>query len=331
VKIIIMHARRGTQGYFTLEGVRMAVLMSATLLLAGVLGAYMYRGFFKPAVPVAPAALPLDAGQAQRDSILVRGNLTLLAGRLGALQARMFGLEAFSRRIAAAAGLGEDATPLGGAVPGADAAMPPLQHHGEDWNEASATQSALHPESAQALGQRLDALFARVAVRMAALDLLDVALTGRGARLERLPTAPPVADYPYLSSSYGWRRHPVTGRDAMHHGLDFAAPADAPILAAAGGMVREARQEPGYGKLVEIDHGDGYITRYAHASRLLVKQGEPVVRGQVLARVGSSGLSTGPHLHFEVRLAGQALDPRLFVARQATAPPTPTTARAALD
>lgn len=94
-----------------------------------------------------------------------------------------------------------------------------------------------------------------------------------------------------------------------------------------------AKYQSGYGNSVEIDHGNGLITRYAHASRLLVKPGDVVERGQEIARVGSSGRSTGPHLHFEVRLAGQPLDPRLFLGPQQTAPPTvaqaPATAPAA--
>ena len=107
----------------------------------------------------------------------------------------------------------------------------------------------------------------------------------------------------------------------MHEGLDFAAPPGTPILAASGGVVLEAKFQPGYGNMVEIDHGDGLITRYAHASSLMVKQGQLVERGQQVARVGSSGRSTGPHLHFEVRLAGQPLDPRLFLGPQQHAPP----------
>ena len=114
----------------------------------------------------------------------------------------------------------------------------------------------------------------------------------------------------------------------MHEGLDFAAPSGTPILAASGGVVLEAKWAPGFGNMVEIDHGDGLITRYAHASSLLVKQGDLVERGQQVARVGSSGRSTGPHLHFEVRLAGQPLDPRLFLGPQPQHAP-PAVAQAA--
>jgi murein DD-endopeptidase MepM/ murein hydrolase activator NlpD len=129
-----------------------------------------------------------------------------------------------------------------------------------------------------------------------------------------LPTYKPV-DYPYLSSSFGWRLNPVTGRHAMHEGLDFAAPKGTPIYAASGGVVTEARYVPGYGKLVEIDHGNGVVTRYAHASSITVKLGDVVEKAQQIARVGSTGRSTGSHLHFEVRVAGHPLDPTLFMAQ----------------
>jgi murein DD-endopeptidase MepM/ murein hydrolase activator NlpD len=105
----------------------------------------------------------------------------------------------------------------------------------------------------------------------------------------------------------------------MHEGLDFAAPRGTPIYASAAGIVVAAKYVNGYGKLVEIEHGNSILTRYAHSARLYVKQGDLVERGQLIAEVGSSGRSTGSHLHFEVRMAGQPLDPRLFLGDQAPA------------
>jgi murein DD-endopeptidase MepM/ murein hydrolase activator NlpD len=102
----------------------------------------------------------------------------------------------------------------------------------------------------------------------------------------------------------------------MHEGLDFSAPQGTPILAAAGGVVRTVTQHSGYGNMMEIDHGEGLVTRYAHAQSILVSEGQLVTRGQLIAKVGSTGLSTGPHLHFEVRKNEKALDPRLFLAGQ---------------
>jgi murein DD-endopeptidase MepM/ murein hydrolase activator NlpD len=130
-----------------------------------------------------------------------------------------------------------------------------------------------------------------------------------------------VTPLPYLSSAFGWRRHPITRRHSLHEGLDFAAPHGTPIVASASGVVLSARMQPGYGRMVEIDHGRGLVTRYAHASQLLVKPGQAVRRGQLIARVGSSGLATGPHLHFEVRVDGRPVDPRIFLGRRPTAPP----------
>jgi murein DD-endopeptidase MepM/ murein hydrolase activator NlpD len=103
---------------------------------------------------------------------------------------------------------------------------------------------------------------------------------------------------------------------SRHEGLDFSAPSGTPIRAATGGVVRTVTLQSGYGNMVEIDHGEGLITRYAHAKVILVKEGELVTRGQMIARVGSTGLSTGPHLHFEVRRDDKALDPRVFLAGQ---------------
>ena len=128
-----------------------------------------------------------------------------------------------------------------------------------------------------------------------------------GGRL-RLPVAG------RMSSGFGNRVHPITGRARLHAGLDFAAPIGAPVVAAASGTVRVAGTAGGYGLLVVIDHGGGLQTRYAHASRLLVMPGQRVEAGQVVALVGSTGLSTGPHLHFEVRVHGRPTDPRPYLS-----------------
>jgi murein DD-endopeptidase MepM/ murein hydrolase activator NlpD len=114
-------------------------------------------------------------------------------------------------------------------------------------------------------------------------------------------------------SSFGWRIDPFTGQNAMHEGIDFIAGIGAPVFAAAAGVVIAAEHHSQYGKMVEIDHGNDFITRYAHASKLLVKRGELVQRGRKIAEVGSTGRSTGPHLHFEVRYRGVAQNPAKFL------------------
>jgi murein DD-endopeptidase MepM/ murein hydrolase activator NlpD len=139
------------------------------------------------------------------------------------------------------------------------------------------------------------------------------AATVQHLAMMRLPSRLPT-DGAELSSSFGNREDPLTGRRAFHAGLDFAAAYGAPIRAAAAGTVSFAGFKPDYGWTVEIEHGNGLATRYAHASRLDVKRGMLVRAGEKLASVGSSGRSTGPHLHFEVLRNGRAADPRLYLA-----------------
>jgi murein DD-endopeptidase MepM/ murein hydrolase activator NlpD len=130
---------------------------------------------------------------------------------------------------------------------------------------------------------------------------------------------------------------PITGQSALHTGLDFQADPGTPIIAAAGGVVTTQEYHPAYGNLVEIDHGNELITRYAHASEVFVRQGDLVKRGQKIAAVGSTGRSTGPHLHFEVLVQGIPQDPQKFLdagnelaAQQQVARATPKAGQGAM-
>ena len=129
---------------------------------------------------------------------------------------------------------------------------------------------------------------------------------------DTLPNASPV-NVPFNSSSYGWRVDPFLGVRAFHEGLDFSADVGQPIKATAAGIVLAAEVTPEYGNMVRISHGSGLETRYAHASKLLVKEGERIKKNQVIARVGNTGRSTGPHLHYEIRMNGESLDPRKYL------------------
>lgn len=317
MKIVIMHAREGKPGQPMLGGLRLGLVVIAMLATAALIGATIQRYL----TPVALPAYQVDwasyspGGQPERDAAYLRENLNLLAAKVGELQAKLVSVDSVGRRVAKVAGVAYTDPELAASL------NAPAQAEQVMDNLFTDRQPPPALESAEALGRQLDALQSRLLRQTDNLRMLDVALTRRSADQARLPSTMPVGDYPFLSSSYGWRRNPVTHRYAMHEGLDFAAPAGTPILAASGGVVLEARYQPGYGNTVEIDHGDGLITRYAHASKLLVKPGEVVSRAQEVALVGSTGQSTGPHLHFEVRLAGQPLDPRLFLeAPQATPP-----------
>jgi len=131
---------------------------------------------------------------------------------------------------------------------------------------------------------------------------------------ETLPTLYPV-DVPYTSSSFGWRRDPFLGIRAFHKGLDFSAAHGEKIRSTGAGMVTMVGKGKNYGNFLKIKHGDGLETRYAHCSKILVKKGDIVEKNQVIALVGNTGRSTGPHLHYEIRLNGRALDPRQYLKR----------------
>lgn len=129
---------------------------------------------------------------------------------------------------------------------------------------------------------------------------------------DTLPSASPL-NTPFNSSSYGWRIDPFLGVRAFHEGLDFSAEVGQPIKATAAGFVISTEMSPEYGNMVRISHGSGLETRYAHASKLLVKEGERIKKNQVIALVGNTGRSTGSHLHYEIRMNGASLDPRKYL------------------
>jgi murein DD-endopeptidase MepM/ murein hydrolase activator NlpD len=150
-----------------------------------------------------------------------------------------------------------------------------------------------------------DPRFLRLAASLGRMDAMERALAA-------IPTSMPAAVM-FMSSGFGYRSDPFTGAGAMHAGLDFKGPVGTPILAAAEGKVTLAGYNGGYGNSVEITHANGLVTRYAHMSGLNVRHGQMVARGVQIGRMGSTGRSTGSHLHFEVRLNGQAINPRKFL------------------
>ncbi|WOE75034.1 M23 family metallopeptidase [Alterisphingorhabdus coralli] len=152
---------------------------------------------------------------------------------------------------------------------------------------------------------RLDPRFITLGQKLARMDALE-----RG--LAHIPSAEP-ADMNFISSGFGYRRDPFTRRGAMHNGLDFKGPYGQPIVAAASGTVSFAGWKGGYGRTVEIDHGNGLVTRYAHLSGINVAVGNAIDEGSKIGAMGSSGRSTGTHLHFEVRMNGKAINPKPFL------------------
>lgn len=232
-------------------------------------------------------------------------HLDAYAKELGELQARMMRLDAQNQRLAKLAGENEQKIvnnphlkPLGG-----------LQ---QDGRGGPLVRS--HAMSEIELKAAILELTEAVDARDDYMSKIEAKILQKSVLKDMLPNSSPV-DAAFNSSSYGWRIDPFNGNKAFHEGLDFTANTGTNIRAAADGIVSSAERTPDYGNIVKIDHGSGLETRYAHASKLLVKAGERVVKGQIVAQVGSTGRSTGPHLHYEIRLNGNPLDPRQYLNR----------------
>lgn len=162
----------------------------------------------------------------------------------------------------------------------------------------------------------MDNLVKRINNNNLELPLLETIATNLKIDQERYISGRPIKKG-WLSSPYGFRNDPFSGRRTMHKGIDFAGAENTSIVATAGGIVTWAGQRFGYGNLVEIDHGNGLMTRYAHNKAVVVNVGDLVTKGKIVAKMGSTGRSTGPHVHYEVLRNGQQVDPSSFVYRRA--------------
>jgi len=154
----------------------------------------------------------------------------------------------------------------------------------------------------------------RVDLRESQLSALENVILARELKEQIHPEGRPVTSG-FISSYFGERSDPFDGREAFHKGVDFAGAAGSRIVAVAAGVVTWAGERSGFGKLIEINHGDGYVTRYAHNEKTLVSVGETVKRGEPVALMGSTGRSTGPHVHFEVLHNGRQVDPLSYIGR----------------
>ncbi|WP_236580682.1 M23 family metallopeptidase [Rubrivivax sp. A210] len=267
----------------------------AALLL---LGAGASLGYWLAPRGGSEAPLPLDASAR---------HFTL--EQLGALSGRLFKLESQASQLGQRIGLMP--------APETPAKAAPVQAPQPAVASSPAAGSGgplLPPKPLPGLDElgALDEQLARLDRHLAAVSS---AVALRASDLLRLPTRWPVEGVEIVSP-FGNRRDPFTEAHAFHAGVDFAAPPGTPILAAAGGRVVVAGPRPEFGLTVEIEHGNGLRTRYAHAMALLVGVGDVVGQGEAIARVGSSGRSTGPHLHFEVLRNDAAVDPRRWLAQR---------------
>jgi len=222
-------------------------------------------------------------------------DIDALASRIGLLQAHVMRLDALGRKLVHMASIDKaefdfDSIPaLGGPETNADRVF-----------------------ELDELSKAIEQLSRKLADRENQLVVMENLVLGQKLRKEVVPSGRPIIKG-WLSSYYGMRMHPISGRREMHKGIDFAGKLGGPVIAVAKGVVTYAGKRYNYGNLIEIAHGNGFSTRYAHNSRLLVSVGDTVEKGFQIAEIGSSGRSTGPHVHFEVIKNGRVINPVRFI------------------
>jgi murein DD-endopeptidase MepM/ murein hydrolase activator NlpD len=234
--------------------------------------------------------------QHEETQTYLRENLNAMAVRLGEMQAQLVRLDTLGERLAKVAGFKPQEFRFGEA-PGRGGAVSMLPSHDLSLGDFT---------------EQLELLTRQVEDRGDKLNIIESLFTFDNARKKLVPTMRPVQGGWY-SSNFGWRIDPFTGQRAFHEGIDFVVEHGSPIRAAAGGVVVYSAFHPQYGNMVEIDHGNDLVTRYAHASRRLVTVGEVVLRGAKIGEVGKTGRATGTHLHFEVRRRGAPVNPVQFL------------------
>ncbi|MBQ0957385.1 M23 family metallopeptidase [Ideonella sp. 4Y11] len=285
-----------------------AALLMALLLLSGTIYHFIFLAAAREGWPVVSQIVQLVVRDefAQRDRFM-RENLDAMASKVGDMQARMIRLEAMGDRLTNLAGVKPDELRLlQPAASGASAPMLPAPRG------AGGPYLPLDHPSLEVLNEAMSQLEHRVEQHADVFTLTESRLFEKRLASLMLPSSRPI-DAP-IGSPFGFRADPFTGRPALHTGQDFQASPGTPILSAAGGVVTSTAWHPQYGQLLEIDHGNGLATRYAHTSKILVNTGDIVKRGQQVALVGNTGRSTGPHLHFEVLIDGVPQNPSRFLA-----------------
>lgn len=241
--------------------------------------------------------LAAQQGETQKASEFVQQNLNAMAVKLGEMQAQLTRLDAVGERLSSVAGI------------------KPQEFRLNEPPGLGGAQSATFPSqnlSMQEFTRKLETLSRQMENRTDLLGVLEAQMFEQAVKKKLLPTILPVSGT-YNASSFGMRIDPFTGQHSMHEGMDFLADTGTAIVAAAGGVVQFAGFHPQYGYMIDVDHGNDLVTRYAHTSKIFVKDGDLIKRGRKIAEVGSTGRSTGSHLHFEVRFKGAAQNPARFL------------------
>ena len=274
----------------------MVVTLSSALALGVLYLSLRYANDLK--LPwLQPLVLAAQDQEAKRADSYMRDNLNAMAVKVGQMQAQLVRLDALGERLGTLAGIKPSEFRFS-ELPGRGGALP-----------SGVPVKALSMQDFQA---QLDQVGRQMENRSDTLGILESRLFDAKVKQKLMPTMAPV-ETSWSASSFGWRIDPITGMQAMHEGVDFISEVGTPIVAAAGGIVTIAEYHHQYGNLIEVDHGNSFTTRYAHASRFMVKVGDVVQRGSKIAEVGATGRVTGPHLHFEVRYKGVAQNPTRFL------------------
>lgn len=303
--IILVSSRFAKARTIKLTPVRlmMAALLALGILLAIVIAAQYAIVRLQPNAMTSDLRNWLASVQAQKkeqQQFYMRESLDTMAKRVGQMQAQVLRLDALGARLAKIAGIKKT-----------DISFDELPAEGGPYIPAPQQRDV----SLDSMNQQLSGLSQLMNDRNDKLLALESLLMQVQLNKRMFPSVAPV-HVGWMSSNFGWRIDPFTGKEAMHEGVDFVVPVGTPVYASAGGIVTYAAiNHSGYGRMVEIDHGNGIITRYAHNSKLLVKVGQMVKRGQEISLSGDTGRSTGPHLHFEVRYKGVPQNPVRFLKK----------------
>lgn len=320
MQIIIMRSRLSQATSLTLSTKHVIALvfaMSVLILFGAVLMMGITSRMLNSDSAVIRGLIPtslmsnIGAPMLSKDQYL-KENLNAMAIKVGEMQAQLIRLDALGERVQGLAGVKPEdfnfkEPPSRG---GPEILVPP--------SASLAPQTSLMPltpsgdTSLQNFQEILKNVEKDVSHRADYLNVVESKLMGFKMQAKLLPTIVPV-NVGYNASSFGYRSDPFTGRSAMHEGIDFSAPTGTPIVAAAGGVVIVAEYHHEFGNMIEIDHGGDMISRYAHTSKIGVKVGDIVRRGQYIANIGTTGRSTGSHLHFEVRIKGVPQNPHKFL------------------
>ena len=303
MNIVFFTRQKGRVGSIHLGRTRIAVLAFSFVVLpaAFIFGGYQLgqnSAHNNPDPVAAQLRAELEQQRQQVDVAVLEAerNMNALSRQLGRMQARVIRLDALGRRLTEMAKLekGEfdfDAEPAqGGPASSAELQAPAVPDFLDD----------------------LDGLSRQLDSRSEQLSVLETMLMSRNLQDQVYPAGRPIKKG-WISSYYGMRNDPFTGKREHHKGVDFAGKDGSDVIAVAGGVITWAEDRYGYGNMVEINHGNGYVTRYGHNKEILVKIGDKVNKGDVLAKMGSTGRSTGPHVHYEVLKNGRPVNPNKHI------------------